>query len=133
MGCIRQFRDTRRCTAEFFRGRQAADYLIGHWSTIPADWPRQTHVATHVSVTGLERALLVLYQETGDERYLKFCIRQRALPQWDLGIVVGRRDLIEGHVYAYVARCLAQLELSRLRPDAQLLAADRAGGPFPDR
>ncbi len=38
--------------------RKAADYILGHWSLIPADWPRQTHVATHVSVTGLERALL---------------------------------------------------------------------------
>ena len=105
--------------------RKAADYLLGHWSTIPADWPRQTHVATHVSVTGLERAMLMLYQETGDERYRNFCVRAAGLPEWDLGIVVGRRDLIEGHVYAYVARCLAQLELFRLQPDAQLLRPTR--------
>jgi hypothetical protein len=101
--------------------RKAADYLISHWSTIPADWPRQTHVATHVSVTGLERAMLMLYQETGDERYRDFCVRERALPSWDLGIIIGRRDLVEGHVYAYVARCLAQLELFRFQPDPQLL------------
>ena len=55
--------------------------------------------------------MLVLYRETGDQRYLNFCMRERALPEWDLGIVIGRRDQIEGHVYAYLARCLAQLEL----------------------
>jgi DUF1680 family protein len=101
--------------------RKAADYILQRWSTVPTDWPQKTHVATHVSVTGLERALLTLYQETGDERYLEFCLRQRALAAWDLGIVIGRRDLIEGHVYAYVARCLAQLELSRFQSDPQLL------------
>ena len=111
------FREQRSLEA----ARKAADYLLGHWSTIPADWPQQTHVATHVSLTGLERAMLLLYQETGDQRYRNFCTRERALPQWDLGIVVGRRDLIEGHVYAYVARCLAQLELFRFQPDPQLL------------
>ena len=110
--------------------RKAADYLVAHWSTIPADWPQQTHVATHVSVTGLERAMLLLSQETGDERYRNFCTRERALPAWDLGIVVGRRDLIEGHVYAYVARCLAQLELFRFLPDPQLLRPTRRAVHF---
>ncbi len=56
---------------------------------------------------------------------MNFCIRQRALPEWDLGIVVGRRDLIEGHVYAYCAHCLAQLELCRLQPDERLLRPTR--------
>ena len=95
---------------------------------MPADWDKQNHVATHVSVTGLERTLLTLYRETGDRRYLDFCIRQRALPEWDLGIVIGRRELIEGHVYAYLARCLAQLELYRLQPDES--CCGRRGGPI---
>ena len=102
--------------------RKAADYVIANWSKLPADWDRQTHVATHVSVTGLERAMLALHRETGDKRYLDFCVRQRALPEWNLGIVIGRRNLIEGHVYAYVSRCVAQLELYRLQPEQQLLS-----------
>jgi uncharacterized protein len=101
--------------------KKLADYLIAKWSKLPADWDRQTHVATHVSVTGVERTLLTLYGETKDPRYLDFCVNQRALPQWDLGLVIGRRDLIEGHIYAYVTRCLAQLELFRLQPDEMLL------------
>ena len=35
---------------------------------------------------------------------------------------MGRRQGIEGHIYAYMARCLAQLELHRTRPDGRLLA-----------
>ena len=100
---------------------KTADYIIGHWSAIPADWPARTSVATHVSVTGMERTLLALHGVTGDSRYLDFCLRQRALPDWNLGIVIGRRTLIEGHIYAYIARCLAQLELYRMQPQQRLL------------
>ena len=38
---------------------------------------------------------------------------------------IGRRDLLEGHVYAYLARCLAQLELYRIEPDEKLLRPAR--------
>lgn len=100
---------------------KAADHVIGNWPKIPADWDRQTKVATHVSVTGLERTLLTLSGAAHEQRYLDFCVNQRALPAWDLGIVVGRRELIEGHIYAYMARCLAQLELYRQQPDQRLL------------
>jgi uncharacterized protein len=110
--------------------RKAADYILQHWTTLPADWERQTHVATHVSVTGLERTLLTLNRDTGDGRYLDFCVRQRALPEWDLGIVIGRREGIEGHVYAYLARCLAQAELFRLQPDERLLRPTRRAVHF---
>jgi DUF1680 family protein len=37
-----------------------ADYIIKHWSEIPKDWDRRTKIRTHVSVTGLERALIWL-------------------------------------------------------------------------
>ena len=105
--------------------QRLADYILGHWATMPADWDNQTHVATHVTVTGLERALLALSRQSGDRRYVDFCIRQRALGEWDLGIVIGRRNLLEGHVYAYLARCLAQLELYRLLPDEKILRPTR--------
>ena len=45
--------------------------------------------------------------------------------EWDLGIVIGRRNLIEGHEYAYLARCMAQLELFPLLPDKRLLIPGR--------
>jgi uncharacterized protein len=110
--------------------RRAADYILARWSTMPANWDQQNHVATHVSVTGLERTLLILSRESGDPRYRDFCIQQRALPTWDLGIVIGRRDLIEGHVYAYLARCLGQLELFRAQPEERLLRPTRRAVDF---
>jgi DUF1680 family protein len=101
--------------------RRAADYILEHWSTKPPNWDEKTGIATHVSVTGLERALVRLSRLSGNERYLEFVTRQRALPEWDLGIVIGRRPLIEGHIYAYLCRCLAQVELHRVSPDDRLL------------
>jgi uncharacterized protein len=101
--------------------RRLTDYILGRWSTMPTDWERQTRDSTHVLVTGLERTMITLHRETGDNRYLAFCTRQRALPEWDLGIILGRRDGNYGHVYAYLARCLAQLDLYRLQPQQRLL------------
>ena len=107
--------------------RKAADYLVRNWSALPKDWGQQTSVATHVAVTGLERTMLALYRQTGAASYLDFVTKTRALPEWNLPIVIGRRPGIEGHVYAYMARCLAQLELYRTRPDRRLLnQTDRA-------
>lgn len=91
--------------------KKAADHLIAHWAKIPADWGTKTGVATHVAVTGLERTMLGLHRTTGDKKYLDFVMNERALAKWDLPIVIGRRPGIEGHIYAYMARCLAQLEL----------------------
>ncbi len=96
--------------------RKAADYLVKNWSVLPPDWGVGTDVAPHVAFTGIERTLLALHRATGEKSYLDFVTRMRALPEWDLGIVVGRRTGIEGHVYAYLTRCLAQLELQRLYP-----------------
>jgi uncharacterized protein len=110
--------------------RKAADNILRQWPAMPADWTRQTHVAVHEAVEGLDRAFLTLYGETKDQRYLDFCIRQRALPEWNLGIVIGRRDQLEGHVSGYFNECLAQLELYRIRPDQRLLRPTRRAIQF---
>jgi uncharacterized protein len=101
--------------------RGAADYVITHWSRIPDNWGEQTGVATFVAVTGLERAMLRLGRLTGDSKYVDFCRNERALDDWNHGIVMGRRPLIEGHMYAYLCRSLAQLELYRVTSDQTLL------------
>ena len=101
--------------------RRAADYLVQRWSTLPNDWCVGTDVAPHVAVTGLERTMLALHRQTGNAAYLDFTVKTRALPEWDLPIVIGRRKGIEGHAYAYMARCLAQLELYRTQPNPRLL------------
>jgi len=107
--------------------RKAADYLVRNWSALPKNWGQQTDVAEHVAVTGLERTMLAVHRQTGATSYLDFVTKTRALPEWDLSIVIGRRQGIEGHVYAFMARCLAQLELYRMQPIRRLLnQTDRA-------
>ena len=122
---------------EFFgeqRSLQAArslgDYIVAHWPALPENWGSSTGVATSVAVTGLERSLLRLNRQTGEEKFLDFCVRTRALPQWDPAIVIGRRPLIEGHIYAYLCRSLAQLELYSIRPDESLLQPTRQAIKF---
>lgn len=100
--------------------KRIAGYLIAHWKEIPPDWPRQTEIATDVGCTGLELAMLALAHETGDRRYIDFCIGPRRLAAWHLDIVVGRRPLIEGHSYAYLSRCLAQRDLFDLQKEKNL-------------
>jgi uncharacterized protein len=102
--------------------RKGADYLLLRWPSLPQDWGREAGVAQHVAATGLERSMLALHRQTGVKSYLDFVLKTRALPEWDLPIVVGRRQGIEGHIYAYMARCLAQLELFRIQPQRRLLA-----------
>jgi len=101
--------------------RKAADYLVRNWSALPKDWGQQTDVAQNVAVTGIERTMLALHRQTGAASYLDFVTKTRALPEWDLPIVIGRRSGIEGHIYAYMARSLAQLELYRTQSDRRLL------------
>jgi DUF1680 family protein len=108
-------------TKSLAAARKAADYLVNNWSVLPPDWGRDAEVAPHVAFTGIERTMLALHRTTGEPSYLRFVTKTRALPEWDLGIVIGRRQGIEGHIYAYMARCLAQLELHRLQPSSRLL------------
>jgi hypothetical protein len=110
--------------------RKIADFIVERWGTMPERWGEKNAVAADVAVTGLERTMVALHRATGERRYLDFVLRERRLADWDLGIVVGRRPLIEGHIYAYMARCLAQLELHRVQPDAKLLVQTRRAMDF---
>lgn len=113
--------------------QKAADYIIRRWSAVPEDWGEQTGVATWVGVTGLERAMIRLHGETGQRRYLDFCLDQRELGRWDPQIVIGRRPLIEGHIYAYLCRSLAQIELRPQLPQGELLAPAQQAMQFMTR
>ena len=77
--------------------------------------------SVELKTIGLDRAMIALHQETGEARYLDFCIQIQDLLNWDLGIVQGRHGKIEGHIYAYLTRCLAQLELYNLTGESALL------------
>jgi hypothetical protein len=66
--------------------------------------------------------MLALHKQTGDERYLEFCVTHRKLADWDTPLIEGRWGNLEGHAYYHLCHCLAQLRLHMLRPDAALLS-----------
>ncbi len=105
--------------------RKLADYIVQRWSTMPADWSKQTHYSTDPAVMGLDRAMLAVYHQTGQPRFLTFCIKERSLLSWNLGIVIGRRELMEGDASAYLSKCVAQMELHGLEPQKELLSQSR--------
>ncbi len=101
--------------------RKLANYLIDRWSAEPDREPGGGMITVHMAVTGVESAMLALHDATQDRRYLDFCVQMRNLPEWNARIVTGRHGQIEGHAYAHICRCIAQLRLNRLQPDQRLL------------
>lgn len=78
-------------------------------------------VRLELVLLGLDRALLALFHATGDRACLDFVENRLRLPEWNLDIVPGRHGPIAGHAYAWLARCLAQLELFKVTGDRRLL------------
>jgi len=83
-------------------------------------------------IIGLDRALPALSRATGDPVFAAFCREDMNVPGWCDPIVEGRQGEVCGHAYAYLARCLAQLEMSAeaALPDATraVIGYLRAGG-----
>jgi uncharacterized protein len=100
--------------------RRAADYIIRVWTADPERKPGNGQITVHMAVTGVESAMLALYEQTQDKKYLDFASKFRNLPGWEDHIVLGRWGQIEGHAYAHMCRCVAQLRLNRLQPDPRL-------------
>jgi hypothetical protein len=106
------------------------DHLVERLSgiSLPTEYNEATKadLALELTMLGLDQALLALYRETRDRRYLDFCLGKLNLAGWDLPIVEGRHTKIEGHAYAYFTRCLAQLDLREITGDAGLLGQTRS-------
>ena len=102
------------------------DHLLDRLSDIPLpttyNEATKSDLALELTMLGLDRALLALYQATQDRRYLDFCLEKLKLAEWDLPIVEGRHTKIDGHAYAYFTRCLAQLDLREITGDDGFLA-----------
>ena len=103
-----------------------ADWLIREWRASPARVPDWCVMATLM----IEMGMLDLYEHTGNRAYLDFCIDTTGLRTWNRPIVLGRWGRIDGHVYDYLFRCIAQVKLSKWVPDAQLLAPTRRAVDF---
>ena len=110
------------------------DQLLGRLSGIPLptnyNEATKSDLALELTMLGLDRALLALYRATRDRRYLDFCLEKLKLAEWNLPIIEGRHTKIEGHAYAYLTRCLAQLDLREITGEAGLLAQTRRAVEF---
>jgi len=110
--------------------RALADYIIRNWEAQPDNKPGGGQITVYMAVTGLENAFLFLSAETGDTKYLRFVTDFRKLPEWEARIVLGRHGPIEGHIYAYLCRSIAQLRLNDVQPDTRLWRASRQALDF---
>ncbi|MBN2308615.1 MAG: glycoside hydrolase family 127 protein [Candidatus Hydrogenedentes bacterium] len=103
--------------------KRLADYLIARLTATPAPDVFDTDISPTMPITGLADAFLCLSEQSGDERYRAFCLDALHVAEWRKPIVKGRWGAIDGHVYAYVDKCLVQLRLDPDGKDAGLHAA----------
>lgn len=107
---------------------RGADYLIERLTVdaLRAVGPEEPDaLGVTLSTIGLDRAMLALHAATGERRYLDFCAQVQGVADWDAPIVEGRFSPYDGHAYAYLARCLAQLDLHGITGQARLLVPVR--------
>jgi len=98
--------------------QKLAGYLIGELSAGKEVGPDDLN--PNMGTTGFDEAFLYLSEQTGDDRYRRFLVEQRNLPGWRFPITLGRWGKVDGHAYAYMAECLAQVRLSEYLDDPGL-------------
>lgn len=110
--------------------KRLADFIVGRWSTEPSRIPGGTGKRANMYgvTTGLDGALLTLFEQTDDQRYLDFCVRSEhyRLADWNSTIKMDEPNQPyhmddERHCYIFMALCVAQLQLHGLQPDSRLL------------
>jgi uncharacterized protein len=104
-----------------------ANFVLDRWRAEPdrIPGPSGRRDKMYGVTTGLDAALLTLYEQTRDARYLDFVVAfpSYRLPEWSVLPRIGYQHMDdERHCYIYMALCVAQLQLNRLRPAAGLLA-----------
>ena len=112
--------------------RGAGDYILMNLTGKRRSDLLAVNSCPELSTINLQRAMLALYKATSDSRYLDFCQTDKdfGLQNWDLDIVEGRHGRIQGHAYAFLTRCLTQLELYHIRKDEKLLSQTRRALDF---
>ncbi len=103
--------------------KRLAEYLRGALMRAPRPVLGGGELGPNMPDTGLEEALLALAERTGDAAWHDFARDYRPLPDWHPPLVLGRWNGVEGHAYAYVDKCLAQLRLDRSEPMPTLTEA----------
>lgn len=105
--------------------RKLADYILDRWSAEADRIPGPTGKRGNMYgvTTGLDKALLTLYEQSREPRYLDFLtdFPQYRLPEWRVDPKIGYDHMDdERHCYIFMALCVAQMELHGLRPDPDL-------------
>ena len=96
--------------------RRLADYLAARLTETPPPGVFACDLSPEMPITGLADAFLYLSEQSGDDRYRAFCLDVLEVDTWSKPIVKGRWGRIDGHVYAYLDKCLVQ---SRLDPEGR--------------
>jgi DUF1680 family protein len=94
---------------------KTAGYILARWAARPLDFP-------DFYLLGIDKAMLSLYQLTGEERFREFGENKKPLT-WAPGIEKGRTSRMFGHIFAYMAINEAQLDLYRSAADERLMKA----------
>jgi DUF1680 family protein len=112
--------------------RKQADSIVAVWGSRPHNWLGESEdVFFHTVIQNLDFALDQMTRLTGDAKYRNLAMNQLGVMGWnypiDLGGVPPKWNGFRGHVYGYMARCLAQLELYRsVRDPSLLISTQRA-------
>ncbi len=93
--------------------RKLADYLVRRLTAEPRPRVGPDDLSAILPTIGLHEAFLFLSEQTGDARYREFIVKERKLAEWRMPLVLGRWGKVEGHAYAYMSECLAQVRLDR--------------------
>ena len=110
--------------------KELADFIITRWSAEPSRIPGPTGKRANMYgvTTGLDGALLTLFEQTKDQRYLDFCTKfeQYKLADWNSTIKMDEPNKPyhmddERHAYIFMALCVAQLQLHNIQADPRLL------------
>lgn len=119
--------------------RKLADFIIARWSAEPSRIPGPTGKRGNMYgvTTGLDGALLTLFEQTKDQRCLDFCTKseQYKLSDWNSTIKMDEPNQPyhmddERHAYIFMCLCVAQLQLYCMQPDPRLLRQARQAVDF---
>ncbi|MFA6244413.1 MAG: beta-L-arabinofuranosidase domain-containing protein, partial [Candidatus Hydrogenedentales bacterium] len=115
--------------ASLTAAKKLADFIIATWSAEPGRIPNTNKRGNMYGVTtGLDAALLTLFETTKDQRYLDFCTKfeQYKLGEWNSAIKMDEAGQPyhmddERHCYIFMCLCVAQFQLYHIQPDMRLL------------
>jgi DUF1680 family protein len=112
---------TTGCNATLAAAKRLGCFVRNKFHSEPEEAMRDRILCDTLMFLGLELGQLYLHSVTGDAACLEFVELERQLARWRGRIVRGRWGSLEGHAYAHLVKCLAQLRLYRVAPENSLL------------